>query len=321
MSKKKKLAAGAIALLAICIDIYIALFVRASVWPAMVCVGLCSLVAGMAIWCAVETETCLRLPLELYRDRAMFVALAKNDFQARFAGSYLGLFWAFVQPLITIGLYWFVFQVGLRSGTVSDHPFILYLMAGLVPWFYFSEALSGATTALPEYSYLVKKLVFNVNFLPAIKVFSAMFVHLFFVLLVFIVSLCYGYMPDLYLLQIFYYIACTAFLALGLSYITSALTVFFRDMAQIVSIVLTVGMWATPILWNADVLESFWLRKLFELNPVYYIVSGFRASFLDKTWFWNEPVWSIYFWCVAIGIYLIGIKLFNKLKVHFSDVL
>ena len=112
----------------------------------------------------------------LKNNRKLIFSLAKNDFKTRFAGSYLGIFWAFVQPVVTILVYWFVFQVGFRNGTVDEFPFVLWLTAGLVPWFYFSEALMGATNSLLEYSYLVKKVVFNIDILPVIKVLSALFV-------------------------------------------------------------------------------------------------------------------------------------------------
>ena len=89
----------------------------------------------------------INLPIELVQNRTLIGNLAKNDFKTRFAGSYLGVIWAFVQPIVTVVVYWFVFTVGLRQGRPSGHPFVLWLMAGLVPWFFFSEALNGGTNA------------------------------------------------------------------------------------------------------------------------------------------------------------------------------
>ncbi len=261
------------------------------------------------------------LPLKIYRDRKMFAELVKNDFQARFAGSYFGIFWAFVQPLITMTLYWFVFQVGLRAGNVSDYPFILFLMSGMIPWLYFSEALSSSTNSLTEYSYLVKKVVFNVEIIPALKTASALFVHVAFVALLAVICTAYGYFPSLYWLQLLYYIPCTAFLALGLSYITASCTAFFKDTVQIVNILLTIGVWLTPVMWNPVGTIPEALHAVFKLNPIYYIVDGFRDCFLAKVWFWEKPVWTTGFWLISVSVYIIGVKLFNKLKVHFADVL
>ena len=121
---------------------------------------------------------------EIISNRKLIWDLSKNDFKTRFAGSYLGIIWAFVQPIVTVLVYWFVFEKGmhasginLRSGITA--PFVLWLIAGLVPWFFFQEVLSGGTNALMEYSYLVKKVVFQIDILPIIKLISALFVHLF----------------------------------------------------------------------------------------------------------------------------------------------
>ena len=147
---KKKLAVGVIAALAVILNI---LIIWTDLLPLWSKVGCCVAVILLGVICIVMVEELLRIPLEIFRDRGMFLAIVKNDFQARFAGSYLGLFWAYVQPVITLCLYWFVFQFGLRSGNVSNHPFILYLMAGLIPWFYFSESWGGASGSLVEYSF------------------------------------------------------------------------------------------------------------------------------------------------------------------------
>ena len=318
MKNKKQVAAIGFALAALVINILVFTGLDSG-WGMKLL--LCLAVDVVAVLCMCNVESLLRVPLDIYKDRAMFLTLVRNDFQARFAGSYLGIFWAYIQPVITICLYWFVFQVGLRSGNVSTHPFILFLVSGLVPWFYFSECWSGATNVLLEYSYLVKKVVFNVGVLPAMKVCSALFAHVFFVAIVMVMCLIYGYGFHLYMLQILYYICAVALLVLGLSYATSAFTVYFRDMSPIVGILLTIGIWLTPIMWNAEAAMSGVLLNIFKLNPMYYIVDGFRDSLLNKVWFWEKPVWSIYFWCVTILVYLLGVKLFNRLKVHFPDVL
>jgi len=104
--------------------------------------------------------------MDIYKNRRLVAKLAKNDFKTRYAGSYLGIVWAFIQPVITILVYWFVFSVGFRSGTGDlGVPFVLYLVAGIVPWFFFQDALIGGTNSLLEYNYLVKKVVFNISVL------------------------------------------------------------------------------------------------------------------------------------------------------------
>jgi len=264
----------------------------------------------------------LALPAELYQNRKLVLSLAKNDFKTKYAGSYLGIVWAFIQPIVTILVYWFVFSVGLKAGTVSDYPFVLYLVSGVVPWFFFQDALNGGTNALIEYNYLVKKVVFKISILPIVKIISALFVHVFFVVFALILCACYGYTPSLYTLQIIYYSVCTFLFVLGLVYATSAIVIFFRDLTQIISIFLQVGVWLTPIMWDINMLSSHpWLIKLFKLNPMYYVVTGYRDSMLGHVGIWNHASWTIYFWVVTILLFGLGSVIFKRLKPHFADVL
>ena len=254
----------------------------------------------------------LALPAELYQNRKLVLSLAKNDFKTKYAGSYLGIVWAFIQPIVTILVYWFVFSVGLKAGTVSDYPFVLYLVSGIVPWFFFQDALNGGTNALIEYNYLVKKVVFKISILPIVKIISALFV----------LCACYGYTPSLYTLQIIYYSVCTFLFVLGLVYATSAIVIFFRDLTQLISIFLQVGVWLTPIMWDINMLSSHpWLIKLFKLNPMYYVVTGYRDSMLGHIGIWNHASWTIYFWVVTILLFGLGSVIFKRLKPHFADVL
>lgn len=264
------------------------------------------------------------LPIELYQNRALILNLAKNDFKTRFAGSYLGIVWAFVQPIVTVLVYWFVFQVGLRSGNVQDYPFVLWLVAGLVPWFFFQEALNGGTNALIEYSYLVKKVVFKISTLPLVKVISALFVHAFFVLFTLILYCAYGYFPDLYTLQIVYYSFALFVFVLGICYTTCAVVIFFRDLSQIINIVLQVGVWITPIMWNIEDMGQRMPRVLvliMKANPLYYIVNGYRDALLNKVWFWERFDLTCLYWLVTAAVFAVGAVIFKRLKVHFADIL
>ena len=122
---------------------------------------------------------------DLWKNRHLVWKLAKNDFKKRYAGSYMGALWALVQPVVTVVLYYFVFEVvfqqrALRLASGIDAPYVLWLTAGLVPWFYFSEAVMQGMYAFLEYNYLVKKVVFEIRVLPVVKVLGASFIHVFF---------------------------------------------------------------------------------------------------------------------------------------------
>mgnify|MGYP000337990857 FL=1 len=114
------------------------------------------------------------------------------------------------------------------------------LIAGLIPWFFFQDGLTNGTNALLEYNYLVKKVVFQIDILPMVKVVSAMFVHLFFILVALILYTAMGYYPTIYTIQVIYYTFCAFVLILGISYMTSSVVVFFRDLTQVINIALQV---------------------------------------------------------------------------------
>lgn len=266
-------------------------------------------------------EKILGLPLELYHNRKLILSLAKNDFKTKYAGSYLGIVWAFIQPVVTVMVYWFVFSVGLKAGKMDEYPFVIYLITGIVPWFFFQDALNGGTNALIEYNYLVKKVVFKISILPIVKVISALFVHVFFVLLVLIICSLNGYLPTVHTIQIIYYSVCIFIFTLALIYATSAIVIFFRDLTQIINIVLQVGIWMTPIMWDLSLISNPLLIKLLKLNPMFYVVSGYRDSILGQTWITGHWKWGIYFWVVTILIFALGTVIFKRLKPHFADVL
>lgn len=289
-------------------------------WCSVLNIILCVAIDLILLGICLIGHKIIDLFRELYANKKLILNLAKNDFRTKYVGSYLGIIWAFIQPTVTIVVYWFVFQVGLRSGDVGDFPFILWLIAGLVPWFFFSDAISAGTTALMEYQYLVKQMVFKISIIPVVKVLSAMFVHLFFMALTVIIFACYGYTPDWHTLQIIYYTFCVFVIGLALVYFTCSVVVFFRDTTQIVSVFLQVGIWMTPIMWNISMLPSQFLW-IFKAMPLYYIVMGYRDSLIDKVWFWEKPYETAWFWGVTVVLFGFGTVVFKKLKVHFADVL
>lgn len=280
----------------------------------------CILVDIFCVILLIYSKRCYDFIRELYQSRQLIFILSKNDFKTKFAGSFFGIFWAFVQPVITILIYWFVFSVGFRSGGIENCPFVLWLTAGLVPWFFFSDAWNGATGSLMEYSYLVKKVVFKISVLPIVKVMSALFVSLCFHLFMCILFMLHGFIPDLYWIQFPYYMVCNFALVLSLSYITCSIIPFFKDLGQIINIVLQVGVWMTPIMWNIEMIPMAW-RWIMKINPMYYIVQGYRNSLSMKQWFWQDITWTIYFWGLMGALFITGNIIFKRLRPHFADVL
>ena len=264
------------------------------------------------------------LAKDISEKRKMIASLAAADFKKRFAGSYFGIVWMFVQPVVTVLVFFFIFQLGMKSvPPVPGVPYVIWLIPGLVPWFFINESISGITNCLNEYNYLVKKLVFPVELLPVIKVVSCFLVHACFLVIMAVVFLIGGRMPMLTWIQVLYYSFAALMLSLGIGFFTSSVYAFFKDMQQIVGIVLQFGMWLAPIMyWEGMFTQDHpWMAPIFKLNPVYYIVAGYRDSMLTGNFFWERPLNTLYFWAAVMLIFYIGLRVFKKLRPHFSDVL
>lgn len=257
---------------------------------------------------------------DLYHNKGLLWNLTKEDLKQRYVGSYLGVLWAFIQPTITVCIFWFVFQVGFKAMPVDNFPFILWLICGMFPWFFFNDAWGSATNAIISNSFLVKKVVFRVSLLPVIQILSALAVNLFFVGILFLLFFLYGYMPSIYNVQVFYYLFAMICLVFGLSLITSSLAVFSRDVSSLITMLLQFGFWVTPIFWSLKMIpvQYAWV---FKLNPMYYIVNGYRNAFIYHEWFWNLGYTNIGFWGITALIALLGVITFKKLRPHFADVL
>ena len=258
--------------------------------------------------------------LGIWRERRVLWGLAKNDIRGRFASSMLGGIWAFVQPLVTLLIMWFVFQVGFRNPPVNDVPFIVWLAPAYLSWTFFAEALMSGTNCLMEYSYLVKKLHFRVSMIPLVKIISSAFIHAAFILFIFVLLLVCGVPLSIYNLQVIYYFLCTCFFLVGLCWLLSAIAPFVKDVVNLVGIVTQIGFWATPIFWSPENMDP-WAQNILKINPMFYICRGYRDAFIDHVWFWERGSMAGVFWGSAIFCFVAGAFLFRKMRPHFADVL
>ena len=247
--------------------------------------------------------------------------LAENDFKGKFASAQLGVFWAFFRPVVQACVYVFIFSyIARATPAAKDVPYALWLLPGLIVWFAFSDGVNAGAGALTEYSYLVKNIKFDVSLLPIIRLVSSFFVHTFFILLVVVLYLLFGIPVRLTLLQIPYYYLGTFLFTLAVAKIVSSIQPFFRDLSALIELILMVGMWASPVMWDLTILpERFW--PVMRLNPMYHLVTGYRESFLGTGWFWEHPLEMALFWGITLLLHLWGRRLFRQFSGHFADVI
>lgn len=257
---------------------------------------------------------------DLYKNRKMLLDMVRNDIKSRYAGNVFGIVWAFVQPLVNLLVMWFVFQVGFRSFPVDDIEFILWYLAANVPWLFFSDAVVASSNCLYEYGYLVKKVRFRTSILPLVKVLSAGMIHVFLMTFAVFMFEIYGYQPQWMWLQIIYYSLAELCMLAGLSWLISSVSVFVKDFAQLINIMVSILFWMTPIFWSPSQIHGE-LLFFFKLNPMYYIVNGYRQSLIYNIPFWQEPGLGVYFWGFTALIFFVGATVYNKLRPHFADLI
>ncbi|MNZ97014.1 Teichoic acid translocation permease protein TagG [compost metagenome] len=254
------------------------------------------------------------------RLKGVILELAKRDYQQINQGSYLGFIWNYLQPLLYIGVLYAVFTLGFRQGATQDGlPFGLYLLSGMICWLYFAGNLSSITGVIRDYGFLVKKVDFRLSVLPFVKLLSSLLPHILLLALLLIAAELSGIRLGLHTLQLIYYFLCMASLLVGLGWISSSASLFIPDIRNLVSIITQFGLWVTPIFWSVyQVPQSYqWLTGL---NPVSYLVTGYRDSLTGARYFWERPQESLLFWGITLILLAVGTLVYRRLKPHFAEV-
>lgn len=256
----------------------------------------------------------------LYRQQ--LIKLAKADIVKTYRGAALGWSWAIIKPTVTIFVYWFGFEIGLRSGKdVNGFPFFLWLIAGMVPWFYISEMLSSGTDAIRKYSYLVTKMKFPVSTIPTFLSISKLSINMILVVIMMIIYIAFGFRPDIYWVQVLFYTLLSFLIWTAWALFSSLLAAISKDFANLVKSFVPAVLWLSGILWNPNNIKIAWLKKALNFNPVTFIVNGYRNCFINKVWFWEEPQKLFYFGIVFVVMCVLGLWAYRKVRKDIPDVL
>lgn len=256
----------------------------------------------------------------IFQQKHLIVSMAKREVATQYVGSLLGFIWVFINPIVMIFVFWVIFSIGFKVQPKNDVPFVVWLTAGMAAWFVFSDIVNGSAGVIVANANLIKKTIFPSQILPIVKIASCLVTHSVF-LTVLIGLIISQNMPfSFYYLQFLYYFLCLFILALGIGWAVAALNVFIRDIGQVVGLVLQIGFWATPIFWDINIMPAK-IQMMLKLNPMFYVVQGYRESFIYFLPFWRHPYHTLYFWGIAGLIFVIGALIFKKMKPQFSDVL
>lgn len=252
--------------------------------------------------------------------RAIIKAMAEREIYSRYIGTFAGLLWVVIHPLVMVGIYWFVFSVGFKVQPESNVPFIVFFVCGLLPWLTFQEVLQTSVNAITKAPHLVKKVVFPTEALPLIYLMVSLVTHVVMLAALLILIAVYALPWSWLFLQAIYYLGALYVFSLGLGWLVSAINVFYRDMSQGVTVGLGLWFWITPVVWPPSLVPPEFLKWMW-LNPMYYIVEGFRDTFLYAIPLWEKDVEHLWFWGVCLFFFVLGGRVFQKLKPEFAEVL
>jgi ABC-2 type transport system permease protein len=258
----------------------------------------------------------MRTIKEIYEYRQMIFGLVKKDLRGRYKGSVLGFLWTFINPLLQLIVYTFVFSTVLRSGI---EKYYLFLFVALIPWIFFSTAVAGGAGCVLGQKGMVTKIYFPREVLPISHVTSAFVNMLYTFIVVIAVVLISGVTPKILALLCLPVIMIVEYLlALGIAMIVSAVTVFFRDMEYIIGIVVMAWQFLSPVMYAVDLVPES-LRGIFMMNPMTPVIIAYR----EVLYYGNIPQLGTLLTAVIMGIVflIIGFMVFGKLKKRFAEEL
>jgi lipopolysaccharide transport system permease protein len=256
----------------------------------------------------------------IWRNRSLIRTMVRRDILGRYRGSFGGVFWTVLNPLLLMATYFFVFGVVLRSRFGADSSkagFALYFLAGMLPWLAFSEAAGRAPSVMLEHRNFVKKLVFAVETLPINLVVSGLVSQLFAIALYCLFLLAARHSIPLTILWLPVLLIPQILFTAGVSWFLAALGVFLRDLGQVIGFLLTLWFFLTPICYPETQLPQSAMLILSK-NPIFVLVRGYRAIFLE-----NQPpafgsLWKL--WVLSGIVFVLGHAWFYKLRKSFADI-
>lgn len=255
----------------------------------------------------------------------LILRMSHFETKGKYQIHYLGNLWQIISPLIQILIYWFVFGIGIRGGdpimtSLGELPFFLWMLMGLIPWFFISPSIIQGSSSIHQKVSLVSKLNFPISILPTTKIVGNGKSFLIMMLILIIILMLYGIYPTFFWLQLIYYLGCLFVFLFALTILTSTIATLVRDVQMLLQSTIRMLLYLSPILWDptGDRVPD-WIGDVLKLNPFYYIIDGIRSSFLAERWFFEDLIYMGYFWALTFATLYFGTKIHIKFREKFVD--
>ena len=256
---------------------------------------------------------------DLWRYRELFYVLAWRDISVRYKQTIIGLAWALLQPFLTMVVFTVVFGKLAKMPTAGDAPYALLVFAGLLPWQFFSTALSSASQSLIGNANLISKVYFPRLIVPTAAVMVSFIDFLISFAILILVMAWYWYLPDWQILTLPIFVFMAFLAALGPGLWITALNVKYRDFRYVIPFIVSTGLYVSPVGFSSSIIPEQW-RLLYSMNPMVGVIDGFRWAILggDATIYLPGFILS---W-IIIGFFLwLGIRQFRSMEKSFADLI
>ncbi len=253
--------------------------------------------------------------------------LAKFTLRKETRATALGYVWLFVKPAMYIFCFWFALRVGLKSekNTMDGAAYLVWLSAGIIPWFYLQKMLGTGSKIFNKYAYLVNKLKFPVAQIPIFYALSFMILHLTFLVCLSIGYFLAGGTLDIHILQIPIMIILMFLMFTGWSFLMSTISAFSKDFVKFLAALSTPIFWLSGVLFDVTTIHSTAVQTVLKFNPITFLVTGYRQVFTitgdAKIWLWNDPTFCILGVSIILITFIVGIAVFSHFRKDLADVL
>lgn len=260
---------------------------------------------------------------EQFANFGIIKRMSRYESKANFQNHYLGMLWEIINPLLQVGTNFLIFGVGIAGNrNVGTVPFFTWMIIGMSCWMFMNASIMGTARSVRQNVGLVSKMKFPVSTLPSINIARNLPDFFVMITLSVIAVIASGFFPNLYWVQlIYYFISMVAFMfVLGL--LNSTITVLFVDYQHILSSALRLLMFFSGVVWNVETINfPEWFRSLLRLNPIFYIINGFRESLIYRRFFLTEHMnITLFFWGLVLLTGIIGAHLHLKFRDKFTDL-
>lgn len=257
---------------------------------------------------------------ELFANKERLIRLARYENKAKNGGTVLGTIWDILNPILQIFVYWFVFSVALKYNSRDGYPYHVWMMCGMIPWFFINSSMMSSTSSIFSFSSTLKNIAIPLSLVPA-KTILSNFLDQLWTLLVLVVVLLVSKVPiTWYWLELPYYCFAAFSFLLAFGLIASAVNAIFKDFQRFLNPIIRLLFYFSSVVWSLDSLPEN-IRFIAKFNPLAYIIDGYRNCLLYSTGIIATWQSTLIFWAITILTMILGCRLHMKLRNRFIDLI